>query len=158
MTLEKISMALGMGKNTLKCNMNKHPDLAEKIADGDGELLHKLEFSLFDKAMGNCKKTISIKHYIFDENGKRILDSEDVREESLPPDVGALVFALTNLSLKRTDNGTIWVNRQHTDVSATSDTLRNFRSFSEELKKISEKDIKKVRIADPMKGVDNNED
>jgi len=120
------------------------------MADGNTDLLYNLETSLYEKAMGKCKKITSIKHYIFDENGKRILDSEDIKEESGVPDTGALCFALINLSANRTDGGIIFRQKHDIQLNDSDDIVKNFKGFAEQMKKISKKDMEAVKDDDPL--------
>jgi len=65
-----------------------------------------------------------------------ILDKQEVNEEAALPDVGAIAFALKNLSKDK------WKDRRDLDVTTTDSpekkAMDNFNSFSEQMKKLED--------------------
>ena len=74
----------------------------------------ELEASLWDRAKGITKVEETTVEFLPGPDGKPIIAKQVKKEKTLPPDTGALIFALTNIAPER------WKNRQRQDVDITT--------------------------------------
>lgn len=100
------------------------------MEQGTNGLIIECQNSLYKRALGKCVVRKKKTKYFFDPQGNRIKDSEEIIEETLPPDTGALVFSLTNLAPDK------WRNRQNelsnVDIKQTlTDSLEIFKKIQE---------------------------
>lgn len=90
----------------------------------------KLEASLFKRATGyEVEETET--EYIDDGSGSPVIRSQKRKKKQIPPDTGALIFALTNIAPER------WKNRQRVENEEITEREeidnRQFENLPEEL-------------------------
>jgi hypothetical protein len=98
----KIAQMLHIGETTLYKHKGEIEEFAESIKKGDNQLVDEMEATLYDLAKGKVVRKKSKINYNAD--GK-ILNREETTEE-LAPNLGALIFSLTNLAPDK------WKNKQ----------------------------------------------
>ena len=134
LTDEQISKIFGVAYSTFSEYITLYPELKEVLKNGKEALIEDLEDTLYKKALGLCKIKKSKTTYVRDiRTGKMIIDKQEDSEDTVPPDTGALAFALKNLSKDK------WKDRRDIDITATDPiekkAMDNFDSFSEQMKK-----------------------
>ena len=98
----KIAQMLHIGETTLYKHKAEIEEFAESIKKGDNQLVDEMEATLYDLAKGKVVRNKTKINYSAD--GK-ILNREETTEE-LAPNLGALIFSLTNLAPDK------WKNKQ----------------------------------------------
>lgn len=103
---------VGIGTTAFHEWVNKDAKFAEGIKkakeDFQATIVGKLEASLWKRAIG-YEVTETETEYTSDKDGKPKIKSQKTKIKHIQPDVGALVFALTNVAPEK------WVNRQRVD-------------------------------------------
>lgn len=103
---------VGIGTTAFHEWVNKDAKFAEGIKkakeDFQATIVGKLEASLWKRAIG-YEVTETETEYTSDKDGKPKIKSQKTKIKHILPDVGALVFALTNVAPEK------WVNRQRVD-------------------------------------------
>lgn len=103
---------VGIGESTFFDWIHAKPEFAEQIKkakdDFQATIVGKLEASLWKRAIG-YEVTETETEYTSDKEGKPRIKSQKTKTKHIQPDVGALVFALTNVAPDK------WVNRQRVD-------------------------------------------
>lgn len=103
---------VGIGTTAFHDWVNKDAEFAKGIKkakeDFQATILGKLEASLWKRAIG-YEVTETETEYTSDKEGKPRIKSQKTKIKHIQPDVGALVFALTNVAPDK------WVNRQRVD-------------------------------------------
>lgn len=79
--------------------------------------INRVEASLYDKASGQAKRTRKRTKYAPNASGQPTIVEQVVEEETLPPDVEAQKFILTNRKQEE------WKNRQNTDITSGGEKL-----------------------------------
>ena len=92
MTEEQICRKLGVGVSTFNRYKDDFGELREALKNSKEELIENLEDSLFRRAMGYSYEETKIEK----ESDGKVKVTKTNKE--LPPDVGALIFALKNLA------------------------------------------------------------
>ena len=92
MTEAQIAKKLGIAMSTFSLYKLKHSEFSEALKNSKEELIENLEDSLFRRAMGYSYEETKIEK----ESDGRAKITKITKE--LPPDVGALIFALKNLA------------------------------------------------------------
>lgn len=115
------------------------PEFAEAIKKAEDErresMLYDMEASLFRRARG-FKATETRTEYNIVDKGKLVETRKTVVEKDVPPDTGAIIFALTNLDPEK------WVNRRESGITER-DIAEALRQNSEPTKVIFEDYSKK---------------
>lgn len=91
MTEAQIAKKLGIAMSSFSLYKLKHSEFSETLKNSKEELIENLEDSLFRRAMGYSYEETKIEK----ESDGRTKITKTTKE--LPPDVGALIFALKNL-------------------------------------------------------------
>jgi transcriptional regulator with XRE-family HTH domain len=91
MTEAQIAKKLGIAMSSFSLYKLKHSEFSEALKNSKEELIENLEDSLFRRAMGYSYEETKIEK----ESDGRAKITKTTKE--LPPDVGALIFALKNL-------------------------------------------------------------
>lgn len=104
---------VGIGTSAFHDWVRKDPQFSEDIKkakdDFQATILGKLEASLWKRALG-YEATETEVEYVGDAQGNpTVIKSRKTKVKHFAPDVGALVFALTNVAPDK------WVNRQRVD-------------------------------------------
>lgn len=103
---------VGIGTTAFHDWVNKDTKFAKDIKrakeDFQATIVGKLEASLWKRAIG-YEVTETETEYTSDKNGKPRIKSQKTKVKHIQPEVGALVFALTNVAPDK------WVNRQRVD-------------------------------------------
>ncbi len=117
---EEIAKLLNIAQSTLYKHKAEIEDLSEAIKNGNTILIDELEATMYDLAKGRVKVT---KHkYKYDDKDTAYLIETTV--EQLPPNLGALIFSLTNLAPDR------WKNKQ--EISMPDDiSKKDMEQFDE---------------------------
>lgn len=92
MTEAQIAKKLGIAMSSFSLYKLKHPEFSEALKNSKEELIENLESSLYKRAMGYRYEETKIEK----ESDGRAKITKTTKE--LPPDVGALIFALKNLA------------------------------------------------------------
>ena len=92
MTEAQIAKKLGIAMSSFSLYKLKHSEFSEVLKNSKEELIENLEDSLFRRAMGYSYEETKIEK----ESDGRAKITKTTKE--LPPDVGALIFALKNLA------------------------------------------------------------
>lgn len=90
LTEEQVAKRLGIAYSTLSLYKTKYSEILEALKKGKEELVEELEDSLYKRAMGFEYEETEI---TATRDGKRVKKVK----KFIPPDVGALCFALKNL-------------------------------------------------------------
>lgn len=109
-SMEEISSMIGVTRATLYNHMDEIDTLFDTIKSGNDVYVDKLEAKLSDLAMGNVKTTKT--KIVYDGN---VIRSKEVTEDTLAPNLGAIIFSLTNLAPDR------WKNKQELNNTDTSE-------------------------------------
>lgn len=103
---------VGIGTSAFHDWVKKDSQFSEDIKkakdDFQATIVGKLEASLWKRAIG-YEVTETETEYTSDKDGKPRIKSQKTKIKHIQPDVGALVFALTNVVPEK------WVNRQRVD-------------------------------------------
>lgn len=103
---------VGIGTSAFHDWVRKDPQFSEDIKkakeDFQATILGKLEASLWKRAIG-YEVTETETEYTSDKDGKPRIKSQKTKIKHIQPEVGALVFALTNVAPEK------WINRQRVD-------------------------------------------
>lgn len=83
-------------------------DIKRAKEDFQATIVGKLEASLWKRAIG-YEVTETETEYTSDKDGRPKIKSQKTKLKHIQPDVGALVFALTNVAPEK------WINRQRVD-------------------------------------------
>ena len=130
---EQIAEILGVAKSTFWDYKRKYPELAGVLNQGRTSLIEDLEDTLYRKALGLIKVTDTKKYIKKTKNGEETRVEETIKE--IPPDTGALIFSLKNLSPDK------WKDIHETSgVSELTIAMDNFESLRTQLKNIDMKD------------------
>lgn len=95
MTEGQIASKLGINQSTFQRYKNKHPELAEALAEGIGNLKVELKETLKKKAQGYTYKEVKTTKKI--EGGKVIAVTQETYERYAQPDTGAIHLLLKNI-------------------------------------------------------------
>lgn len=109
-SMEEIASMIGVTRATLYNHMDEIDTLFDTIKSGNDVYVDKLEAKLSDLAMGNVKTTKT--KIVYDGN---VIRSKEVTEDTLAPNLGAIIFSLTNLAPDR------WKNKQELNNTDTSE-------------------------------------
>lgn len=103
---------VGIGTSAFHDWVRKDSQFSEDIKkakdDFQATIVGKLEASLWKRAIG-YEVTETETEYTSDKDGKPRIKSQKTKIKHIQPEVGALVFALTNVAPEK------WVNRQRVD-------------------------------------------
>lgn len=103
---------VGIGTSAFHDWVRKDSQFSEEIKkakdDFQATIVGKLEASLWKRAIG-YEVTETETEYTSDKEGKPRIKSQKTKIKHIQPDVGALVFALTNVAPEK------WINRQRID-------------------------------------------
>lgn len=133
---EQLAKLFGVAYSTFKDYKNKYPALSDALKRGKQELIEDLEDTLYRKALGLIKVTDTKKYIKKTKNGEETRVEETIKE--IPPDTGALIFSLKNLSPDK------WKDIHETSgVSELTIAMDNFESLRTQLKNIDMKDNNK---------------
>lgn len=92
MTEAQIAKKLGIAMSSFSLYKLKHSEFSEALKNSKEELIENLEDSLYRRAMGYSYEETKIEK----ESDGKVKVTKTNKE--LPPDVGALIFALKNLA------------------------------------------------------------
>lgn len=95
MTEGQIASKLGINQSTFQRYKNKHPELAEALVEGIGNLKVELKETLKKKAQGYTYKEVKTTKKI--EGGKVIAVTQETYERYAQPDTGAIHLLLKNI-------------------------------------------------------------
>jgi hypothetical protein len=95
MTEGQIASKLGINQSTFQRYKNKHPELAEALVEGIGNLKVELKETLKKKAQGYTYKEAKTTKKI--EGGKVIAVTQETYERYAQPDTGAIHLLLKNI-------------------------------------------------------------
>lgn len=100
---EHIAKNMGVSEATLYNYKKKYPEIKEALKRGKEVVDIEVENALFKKALGynvTVQKAIKVKDKIYDENGKKISETERIEyadeEVHVPADTTAQIFWLKN--------------------------------------------------------------
>ena len=102
-TLNQVAAQLGVSSNSLYKYSQKYPDLQQALDDGMRGQIEALAGALFVLATGQAVKEVQEVEIVKDKNGNIKEQHERKRREKLPPDKGAALNLLSNLTLKLRD-------------------------------------------------------
>nr|DAF20219.1 MAG TPA: terminase small subunit [Caudoviricetes sp.] len=142
LTEEQVAVAIGVGKSTFKDYKNTIPELREVLEKSKEKLIEDLEDSLYRRALGLCKITTT-KKFIEEVNGVKKQKIEETTQNCVP-DVGALVFALKNLSPQK------WRDNPDFSFADLENKLKNMKSFSEKAEEMDKKLKNQVKEESPL--------
>ncbi len=117
MTEAQIAKKLGIAMSSFSLYKLKHSEFSETLKNSKEELIENLEDSLFKRAMGYQYEETKIER----EGGVVVRTVINIKE--LPPDVGALIFALKNLApnkWRNDDRVILEDNREERDMHRTT--------------------------------------
>lgn len=109
-SMEEIASMIGVTRATLYNHMDEIDELFDTIKNGGQVYVEKLEAKLQDLALGNVKTTKT--KIVYDGDKIR---SKEVTEDILAPNLGAIIFSLTNLAPDK------WKNKQELNNIDTSE-------------------------------------
>lgn len=109
-SMEEIASMVGVNRATLYNHMDEIDELFDTIKNGGQVYVDKLEAKLSDLALGNVKTTKT--KIVYDGDKIR---SKEVTEDILAPNLGAIIFSLTNLAPEK------WKNKQELNNTDTSE-------------------------------------
>lgn len=115
MTEEQICRKLGVGVSTFNRYKDDFWELREALKNSKEELIENLEDSLFRRAMGYSYEETKIEK----ESDGRAKITKTTKE--LPPDVGALIFALKNLAPGKWKNDDRFIIQRSEDDEKQAD-------------------------------------
>ena len=111
---EQIARNMGISRSTLKEWKIKYPAIMARIKKGREVVVRELENALIKRALG-YETTEEISELRYDkEQGKEVMKVTRTTKKTVPPDVGALAFALKNMAADK------WRDRQDVEVSGLS--------------------------------------
>jgi len=115
--MSQIAKELGISTRTIFKYTKEDPLVAHALKTGTAELVLKLEDALYARALGNSlvKKKKNI--YVPGPDGSMKLDRVEETEDSIPPEVSALVFALKNLDNKRWADKREYISKENISQS-----------------------------------------
>lgn len=112
----KIAKMLHIGESTLYKHKADIEEFVESIKKGDEQLIDEMEATLYDLARGNVvRKKVKINYNTQGE----ILNKEETTEQ-LAPNLGALIFSLTNLAPDK------WKNKQEVNLESNDNIAPSF--------------------------------
>lgn len=115
MTEEQICRKLGVGVSTFNRYKDDFVELQEALKNSKAELIENLEDSLYRRAMGYSYEETKIEK----ESDGRVKVTKTTKE--LPPDVGALIFALKNLAPGKWKNDDRFIIQRSEDDEKQAD-------------------------------------
>lgn len=111
---EQIARNMGISRSTLKEWKIRYPAIMARIKKGREVVVRELENALIKRALG-YETTEEISELRYDkEQGKEVMKVTRTTKKTVPPDVGALAFALKNMAADK------WRDRQDVEVSGLS--------------------------------------
>lgn len=116
MTTDEVAKKLKIGKTTLYHYVEKYPELSNALKKGKEELIEELEDSLYKRAFGMEVK--ESKEYVVVDAEGGTTQKKEIFKKYIPPDVGALAFALKNLDSHR------WNDRRRAEESDKEKDLK----------------------------------
>lgn len=131
MTNQQLADALGVGKTTVDRWLVKYPEFKAAVEAGRGVADRKVEFALFQKAIGGYSYTEKKEHR--DKKGE--ITRTEVTHKHLAPDTLAMIFWLKNRCPE------VWRDRKELDLQ----TPKTEMSDEQRASKIMEL-IERVRI------------
>ena len=102
-TQNQIAAQLGISPNSLYKYALKYPELQEALDDGLKGQIEALAGALFILATGQAVRETQEVEIIKDKNGNIREQHEKKRREKIPPDKGAALNLLSNLTMKMRD-------------------------------------------------------
>jgi hypothetical protein len=126
--LEEIAYELGIHRKTLQRLSNKHESLSAALQRGRKELVVDIENALFKRALGGYVVTKTKVIEVPDRNDptKMIIERRETTTEVLPPETGAIVWALRNLAPDR------WQDKVTVESNALSTNLEVLKTLMED--------------------------
>ena len=115
MTEAQIAKKLGIAMSSFSLYKLKHSEFSEVLKNSKEELIENLEDSLFRRAMGYSYEETKIEK----ESDGRAKITKTTKE--LPPDVGALIFALKNLAPGKWKNDDRFIIQRSEDDEKQAD-------------------------------------
>jgi len=115
MTEAQIAKKLGIAMSSFSLYKLKHSEFSETLKNSKEELIENLEDSLFRRAMGYSYEETKIEK----ESDGRAKITKTTKE--LPPDVGALIFALKNLAPGKWKNDDRFIIQRSEDDEKQAD-------------------------------------
>jgi transcriptional regulator with XRE-family HTH domain len=134
MTEEQVAKRCGVAYSTFREYMKIHSALSAAIKTSREELIEELEDSLYKRAMGY--NLLETKTESEGEGEERKITKIVTTTKHLPPDTGALIFALKNLK------GDKWRNVERMEVSASEETSNILKSVVEQFTNRAEEVVK----------------
>ena len=135
LTEEQVGKVIGVSAFSINKYKKINPGLAEALKKGKEMLIEDLEDSLYKKALGKCIQKTTKKYIEKGADGK---DKSRIEETvvTLPPDTGALCFALKNLDPTR------WKDNKETTFKTLQTAMDNFKSIGESLNEVDNNETK----------------
>ncbi len=129
---EQLAEKMGIAPSTLYAWKNDHVEISEALKKGKEVADIEVENALYKKALGYnvmLKKTFKVKTVDYDDNGRRIRETEELvtafDEMHVPPDTGAQVFWLKN---RKPD---VWRDKQDIEHSGKIDGSNPLNNLTE---------------------------
>lgn len=133
LTNDQIAKNIGVNPKTIYDWMNKEPKIKEALKKGKEVVDLEVENALYKKAIGynvEIQKAFKLKDIIYNENGKKISETERIEyakeEVHVPADTTAQIFWLKNR--KRNE----WRDKQ--EVSVNANPIEDLTPLAELLK------------------------
>jgi len=126
-TLEEIATELDLHRKTLERFAKKHESLNSVLQKGKKQLVVDIENSLFRRALGGFIVTKTKVIEVPDRNDptKMIIERRETTTEVLPPDTGAIVWALRNLAPEK------WQDKQIIETTSMGENLEVLKKIME---------------------------
>lgn len=142
----EIAKAIGVSYSMFKRYLNENEELKEIYGFSTITLIEKLKQTLYDKALGKCQESKTVINQKL-KDGKVIEEKKHIEKRTLPPDLGAIIFALCNLDPK---------NWRRVDKEEAQENIKIILGDSVANKFVE--DLKRMPQIDKPKGIEEQED
>ena len=121
LTRDEIAENMGISRSTLAAWQKKCPDISDAIKNARAYACARVENALFKKAVGYeymIEEPVKVKTVEYDQ-GKRVKETEEIkmveRKVVVSPDLGAVIFFLTNRLPKDWQNNRPYIGDEKSD-------------------------------------------
>lgn len=154
LTRDEIAENIGISRSTLSAWGKKCPDISDAIKNARAYACARVENALFKKAVGykyTQQKPVKIKKSQYD-NGRKVKEEEEVimvdETVVVPPDLGAIVFWLTNRLPADWQNNRQFNPDEGNDTGAIVFMRELGHNIAKELKKPADEEADNKMITD----------
>jgi len=125
-SLTTIAKKLDLNVRTVQRYLIKYEEFNEAVNTGRDGILTLVENNFYKRVLGKATVTKKKFKYIYDENGKEILESKEVIEETLVPSTADYVFFLTQYPER-------WKNRQYENDNSIAESIKNSKEVLDKI-------------------------